>query len=162
MPELPDLVYITEQLAAVLPGARIVEAAAGQPVVLRNTFDRLPGELLAGRSIDGVDYRGPFLRLALEGELELIFNLMLAGRLHLQRPGEREPGYRCLSLTLAGGLRRRSSSISGETSRRSPGTRKAKAANTASAARMSPAGSQVSRTDGEERTRMARPPRSRR
>ncbi len=98
MPELPDLVYITARLAAGLEGSRVVDVTVKQPIVLRNSLDRPPGEVLPGTAVSRVWFRGPFLVLQFGARAELIVNLMLAGRLQHQRRGEKPMGYLCLSI----------------------------------------------------------------
>lgn len=104
MPELPDIVYIVAQLAA-LEGKTVAEAAVRQPLVLRNVLDRPAGEVLAGGTLTKVWYRGPFLVFQFGAAAELIVNLMLAGRLQLQRRGEKALGHLCLSIGFEDGTR---------------------------------------------------------
>ncbi len=105
MPELPDLLYIRNHLDAHLTGRTIAAAEVRKPVVLRNAVEGDPRALLKGRKITGVVHHGPFLTLTLEPPLEMIINLMLAGRIQHQRPDERAEGHLCLSLLLDDGTR---------------------------------------------------------
>ena len=105
MPELPDLLYMQPRLQAGLSGRRVTAVQVRQPVVLRSFIDRPPSDILAGLTFTEVSLRGPFIRLATDGGVDLIINLMLAGRLQLQQPGMSALGHLCLSLTLDDGVR---------------------------------------------------------
>ena len=103
MPELPDLLYIKKHLDRTLKGRTIRSVTVKQPVVLRNTFDRPVEEFLPGSLVLEIGLRGPFIRCALSGAREIVINLMLAGRLQLQQPGDKAAGYRCMTLSLDDG-----------------------------------------------------------
>ena len=105
MPELPDLVYIRKHLAQRISGAAITGCEIRQPVVIRSAIDQPPYALLRARTVAAVDIKGPFIIVRLEPPLELIINLMLAGRLQIQDAGERPAGYLCVSLLLDRGAR---------------------------------------------------------
>ncbi len=100
MPELPDLLYIRTYLQREVQGATITEAAVRQPVVLRVAIDQPFQQLVRDRTINTIGLHGPFLRFELSGSVDLILNLMLAGRLQHQRPGARPEGHLCCSLIL--------------------------------------------------------------
>lgn len=105
MPELPDLVYIRKYLKNEVERKVIIDATVKQPVVLRVAIDQPYEQALSNRSIDAIDIHGPFIRFELSGSMDLIINLMLAGRLqHQQHPAKAE-GYLCCSLTLSDGSR---------------------------------------------------------
>lgn len=105
MPELPDLVYIAGKLTGAIKGAPVREFTVKQPVVLRNAFDRPPGEVLAGREISEVGFRGPFFIFGFGETAELVVNLMLSGRFQHQLQGEKPAGYLCFSIAFADGSR---------------------------------------------------------
>lgn len=94
MPERPDLEYVVPRLDEALRGRRITGARVEQPVVMRTLVRGDPGELLAGRSIGGVERRGHFVVFALDGEpaLELAVHPMLAGRFSFEEAGRRTRG----------------------------------------------------------------------
>jgi len=100
VPEIPDLLYINEYLLNSVAGRRVSGVEVGQPVVLRLAVDASVDGLLSGRRIVATSVRGPFLKVEIEEDLEILMNLMLAGRLQHQRPGERPEGFRCFSLLL--------------------------------------------------------------
>ena len=104
MPELPDLVYITEALNAVLPGRKIRAVEVREPVVLRVLIPGSGGiaAALSGERFQTVERQGPFLKLQLE-HLEIIVHFMLSGRFQLQQPGQRRVGHFCFSLALDNG-----------------------------------------------------------
>ncbi len=104
MPELPDLLYIQSALAETLAGSSVEDVVIQRPVVLRNNFEQSPSELLRGRSLIRVMIAGPFIILSFVGDVEVIINLMLAGRLQLQHHGEKPLGYRCCSIAFTGGV----------------------------------------------------------
>ena len=105
MPELPDLLYMLPRLQAGLRGRRVTAVEVRQPVVLRSFIDRPPSDILPGLQFTAVSLRGPFIRLATDGRVDIVINLMLAGRLQLQEPGTNALGHCCLSLTLDDGVR---------------------------------------------------------
>jgi formamidopyrimidine-DNA glycosylase len=83
VPELPDLVYVEEELRRAVVGKRVRAARTGDPLVLRVMVrEPFPG-VLVGRRLEDVSRRGHFLRFALEGELVLVVNAMLVGRYQL-------------------------------------------------------------------------------
>jgi formamidopyrimidine-DNA glycosylase len=87
MPELPDLVHVEAGLRAAVVGKRITAARTGDPTVLRvMVTDPFPAALV-GRTLDGVERRGHFMRFALSGELVVVVNAMLVGRYRLVPPG---------------------------------------------------------------------------
>jgi len=105
MPELPDLLYIRPLLQAALAGRRVASIQVRQPVVLRSFIDHPPADILTGLAFADVSLRGPFIRLATDAGVDLIINLMLAGRLQVQEPGTHALGHLCLSLALDNGVR---------------------------------------------------------
>jgi formamidopyrimidine-DNA glycosylase len=114
MPELPDLVHIVKALGPEIEGRRIVGAKVKNSIVLRVLVPGSFPELVAGRTMHGLERHGPFLRLRLEsrevdasapggGELELVMHLMLAGRLKLAAPGDKALPATAFSLVLEDG-----------------------------------------------------------
>jgi len=86
VPELPDLVHVEAELRRALVGKRVAAARTGDPLVLRVMVQEpFPG-VLVGRRLEDVSRRGHFMRFALEGELVLAVNAMLAGRYRLRAP----------------------------------------------------------------------------
>lgn len=100
MPELPDLLYIKNHLAPVLPGRTVRDAVVKQPIIIRNTLPVGFESALAGKTVNAIDVRAPFIRFAFSDHIDLILNLMLAGRIQLQSSGEKAIGYICFSLLL--------------------------------------------------------------
>jgi formamidopyrimidine-DNA glycosylase len=84
MPELPDLVHVAEVLERAVVDRPIVSIRVGDPVVLRLMAQVPFPDGLRGKAIRRVDRRGHFLRFAIEGDLLLIVNAMLAGRFVLK------------------------------------------------------------------------------
>jgi formamidopyrimidine-DNA glycosylase len=103
MPELPDLLHIQRHLQRHILNRRITHVTLRQPVVLRNAVGDPIEDALKDFSISAVDVHGPFLRFAFGSALELIFNLMLAGRIQHQQKQEHPLGHQCLSLRLDDG-----------------------------------------------------------
>jgi formamidopyrimidine-DNA glycosylase len=83
VPELPDLVYVEEELTRALAGRRVVGARTGDPLVLRVMVAEPFPNVLVGRKLLGIERRGHFMRFALEGDLVIVVNAMLAGRYRL-------------------------------------------------------------------------------
>ncbi len=103
MPELPDLVYIAAYLNSAVTGRKIVEVHVKEPIVIRNTLETAFSEALAGKKIAAITINGPFLTFGLSEELELIVNLMLAGRLQHQQLRDKPEGSLCFSFYLDDG-----------------------------------------------------------
>jgi formamidopyrimidine-DNA glycosylase len=103
MPELPDLIYIRHHLAAALTGRSMTGMEVKQPVTLRNMLDQSPAGVLQGLSVREVEHHGPFIRLGMSGDVDIVTNLMLAGRFQHQRPGEKPEGYLCVAWTFDDG-----------------------------------------------------------
>jgi formamidopyrimidine-DNA glycosylase len=80
MPELPDLVHIAEELNRAVLDTPIVDVRIGDPIVLRLMVTQSLPEALRNASIRAVERRGQFLRFALDSDLVLVVNAMLAGR----------------------------------------------------------------------------------
>jgi formamidopyrimidine-DNA glycosylase len=80
MPELPDLVHVSEVLRQTVVGKTILGVRVGDPVVLRLMAQVAFPNTLCGNSILEIERRGHFLRFRLQGDLLLVINSMLAGR----------------------------------------------------------------------------------
>ena len=104
MPELPDLLYIKENLDRVIVGVSVKEVTVAKPVVVRNTLPRSINEALRGATLQGLEIHGPFLKFSFPPDVDLVVNLMLAGRLQVQHPGEKGLGHRCLALGFDNGI----------------------------------------------------------
>ena len=103
MPELPDLIYIKKYLDREIRGRTIVTVAVKQPVIIRAMIDRPIQDALAGSVIEEIEQHGPFLRVGLSEGLDVVINLMLAGRLQHQRDRMNPEGYLCFSWVLDDG-----------------------------------------------------------
>ena len=116
MPELPDLTVYLEALAARIVGQRLERVLIRSPFLLRTAEP--PIESVEGRRVNQVRRIGKRLAIGLEGDLWLVFHLMIAGRLHWTdrgaAPSRRaalarlEFGNGVLTLTEAGSKRRAS------------------------------------------------------
>jgi len=103
MPELPDLLYIKSYLKKHVEKRTISSVTVKQPIVLRVAINQPFDQAIPNRIITGVDIRGPFNRFELSESLDLIFNLMLAGRLQHQRANDKAEGYLCCAFALDDG-----------------------------------------------------------
>ena len=92
MPELPDLLYLQSALELRLQGHVVTGVTVREPVVIRSMLASSWDSLLPGSPLTAVGRHGPFLLLTFAQRLELVINLMLAGRFHLLEPGEPLPG----------------------------------------------------------------------
>jgi len=100
MPELPDLLYIQKYLHRTIVGRTVTSVIVKRPVVVRNALDKPLEDSLRGKRVEATRIAAPFVALALEREIDLVLNLMLAGKIQHQRPREKAEGYCCLSLLL--------------------------------------------------------------
>jgi formamidopyrimidine-DNA glycosylase len=80
MPELPDLTVYKEALEQRILGHRLEQVRLSSPFLLRTV--QPPLEAALGRRATEVRLIGKRLALGLEGDLWLVFHLMIAGRLH--------------------------------------------------------------------------------
>jgi formamidopyrimidine-DNA glycosylase len=103
MPELPDLLYIQKYLTSEVSRKTITGVSIKQSIVLRVAVDQPFKQATTGKTIEAITVHGPFIRIGLSGSLDLIVNLMLAGKLQHQRLKEKTQGHLCLSLCLDDG-----------------------------------------------------------
>jgi len=87
MPELPDLTVYLEALDARIVGQRLERLLIRSPFLLRTAEP--PIESAQGRRVTEVRRIGKRLAIGLEGDLWLVFHLMIAGRLHWTEAGAR-------------------------------------------------------------------------
>ena len=105
MPELPDLLHMHTYLRTHVVGQTIIAAEVRQPIVLRNAVGDPPELALKSMTITAVHVHGPFIRFTIGSTLELIMNLMLAGRIQHQRKPDKTLGHLCMVMHLADGTR---------------------------------------------------------
>jgi len=89
MPELPDVTLYVEHLSARLGGATLARARVVGPNLLRTAEP--PLSHAEGRVVRGVRRMGKRIVVALEGDLFLVFHLMIAGRFHWREAGAKIP-----------------------------------------------------------------------
>src|SRR5215831_3616997 len=90
MPELPDVQIYVDAFEGHVVGQTLQRVRLISPFVLRTAVP--PIASAEGRRVVGIRRIGKRLVLALEGELFLVFHLMIAGRLRWLSPGEKPPG----------------------------------------------------------------------
>jgi len=103
MPELPDLEIIREFLGPRLTGVTIASVEVRRPLIVRNLLGGTLDDLLMGRRFVSVGRRGKFLLLGIEGDVTLVINPMLAGRIRYGEPLPRPRVRDALVLGLADG-----------------------------------------------------------
>ena len=116
MPELPDIDVYIEALTERVLGQRLEHIVVLSPFVLRTALP--PIESIEGRSVASLRRIGKRIVLGFDGDLWLVFHLMVAGRLHWYprsaRTRQRAPLIRLefpagtLTMTEAGTKRRAS------------------------------------------------------
>jgi formamidopyrimidine-DNA glycosylase len=90
MPELPDIVVYLEALEQRVSGKTLDAVRIGSPFVLR-TADP-PISAAAGRAVTSLGRLGKRIVLELNGDLDLVIHLMIAGRLRWRPRGAAIPG----------------------------------------------------------------------
>ena len=90
MPELPDVVLYIEHLTARVLDQPLVRVRLGTPFLVRSVDPPLAEAV--GRRVVGFRRVGKRIVFELEGDLFLVFHLMIAGRFHWRPPGARVPG----------------------------------------------------------------------
>jgi formamidopyrimidine-DNA glycosylase len=89
VPELPEVVLYLEALTRVVQGKTLERVRLKSPSLLR-TWDP-PLAAVHGRRVLGLRRVGKRLVWELEGDLFLVFHLMVTGRFHLRKPGAALP-----------------------------------------------------------------------
>jgi formamidopyrimidine-DNA glycosylase len=115
MPELPDVSVYLERLTAKIVGQRLERVRIGHPFLLRSVTP--PISAVEGQLVVAVERLGKRVVIAFEGDLYIVFHLMIAGRLRWLLPGKKtapnalaffEFASGTLALTEAGKQRRAS------------------------------------------------------
>jgi formamidopyrimidine-DNA glycosylase len=86
VPELPEVETIRRQLAARLPGARIVDAGAHPSPKFAGAVDAL------GATVTAVNRRGKYLLAPLDDGRELVVHLGMTGSFSILEPGDDDLG----------------------------------------------------------------------
>ena len=90
MPELPDIMLYLRALAPRLVGQRVVRIRLQSPFLLRSITPPLSS--VEGRDVVGLRRLGKRIVFEFEGDLFLVFHLMIAGRFRWKPPGASIPG----------------------------------------------------------------------
>jgi len=90
VPELPDVVVYIEHLTARVLDQPLVRVRLGTPFLVRSVDPPLTEAV--GRRVVRLRRVGKRIVFELEGDLFLVFHLMIAGRFHWRPPGARVPG----------------------------------------------------------------------
>jgi len=101
MPELPDVAVYREALERHIVGRKLEKLRIASPFVLRS-YDP-PVSILEGRTIVATRRIGKRLVLDFGGGLFLVMHLMIAGRLHWKRPGQKGMGKMLAAFDFAHG-----------------------------------------------------------
>src|SRR5258706_15719860 len=89
MPELPDIIIYMEALEARLIGQPLEKIRLGNPFLLRS-FEP-PVRAAEGKKIVAFQRIGKRIVVELEGDLFLVFHLMITGRFHWKKRGTAIP-----------------------------------------------------------------------
>lgn len=90
MPELPDILLYMHALRPRIVGRRITVVRLASPFLLRSIEPPLTA--VEGRPVVGLHRLGKRIALEVEGEIFLVFHLMIAGRFRWKEAGARIPG----------------------------------------------------------------------
>jgi formamidopyrimidine-DNA glycosylase len=90
MPELPDILLYLHALRPRIVGRRVEKVRLASPFLLRSIDPPLPA--IEGRTIVDLHRLGKRIAMEAEGELFLIFHLMIAGRFRWKEKGTKIPG----------------------------------------------------------------------
>src|SRR5919106_3080642 len=85
MPELPDVLLYLHALAPRVVGQRVIRVRLASPFLLRSIDP--PLSAIEGRAIVALHRLGKRIAMEAEGELFLVFHLMIAGRFRWKPPG---------------------------------------------------------------------------
>jgi formamidopyrimidine-DNA glycosylase len=90
MPELPDILLYLSALRPRIVGRRVEKIRLASPFLLRSIDP--PPSAVEGRAIVDLHRLGKRIAMEAEGELFLVFHLMIAGRFRWKEPGTKIPG----------------------------------------------------------------------
>jgi len=90
VPELPDILLYLRALEPRIVGQRVVGVRLASPFLLRSVNP--PLSTIEGRRVVGLRRLGKRIVIEAEGELFLVFHLMIAGRFRWKPPGAAIPG----------------------------------------------------------------------
>jgi formamidopyrimidine-DNA glycosylase len=90
MPELPDVLLYLHALQPRIVGQRVIRVRLASPFLLRSIDP--PLSAIEGRKIVTLRRLGKRIVFEAEGELFLVFHLMIAGRFRWKPPGAKVPG----------------------------------------------------------------------
>src|SRR5262245_10575331 len=90
MPELPDILLYLHALHPRIVGRRVEAVRLASPFLLRSIAPPLSS--IEGRTIVGLHRLGKRVVMEAEGELFLVFHLMIAGRFRWKPRGTKIPG----------------------------------------------------------------------
>lgn len=90
MPELPDILLYIHALNARVVGKEILGVRLASPFLLRSVTP--PLDAVHGRRVVALHRLGKRIAFELEGELFLVFHLMIAGRFRWKMAGAKVPG----------------------------------------------------------------------
>ncbi len=96
MPELPDIRLYLSALEPRILGAQLVEVRLNNAFLLRSVAP--PPSAVEHRTVRGLRRIGKRIVIEVDGQLFLIFHLMIAGRFQWTPPGGKTPGKRALGL----------------------------------------------------------------
>src|SRR5258708_32941183 len=80
MPELPDIVVYIEAVNKRIMGHKLDRVRLGSPFLLRTAVPSISA--VEGKTVSELRRLGKRICIGLEGDLWLVFHLMIAGRLH--------------------------------------------------------------------------------
>jgi formamidopyrimidine-DNA glycosylase len=90
MPELPDILLYLRALEPRIVGHPVTGVRLANPFLLRSIDPPLTA--IEGRAVTGLARLGKRIVIEAEGELFLVFHLMIAGRFRWKPPGTKIPG----------------------------------------------------------------------
>ena len=90
MPELPDVLLYLHALRPRIVGRRVVGVRLASPFLLRSIDP--PLSAIEGRAIVDLHRLGKRIVMEAEGDVFLVFHLMIAGRFRWKEPGAKIPG----------------------------------------------------------------------
>jgi formamidopyrimidine-DNA glycosylase len=90
MPELPDILLYLRALEPRIVGHPVTSVRLANPFLLRSIDP--PLSAVEGRTVTGLARLGKRIVMELEGDLFLVFHLMIAGRFRWKPPGTKIPG----------------------------------------------------------------------
>lgn len=102
MPELPEVEQVKITLSPHVVGKKIIAVEVRLPRLIKYPGSDIFAEKIVGKTVEGIERRGKYLRLNLGQELYLLVHLRMTGALLVVKKSAAEPLYAKIKFALSG------------------------------------------------------------